>query len=74
MKQATFWATITDTTAGIVAGLLTRASNDPASTASTGTPDHTPVTSHDTFSVSPRTVASLDALQVTPYRVRCPRG
>ena len=30
MKQATFFATITDTTPGIVTGLLARAGNDPA--------------------------------------------
>ena len=36
MKQATFFATISDTTPGIVAALLARAGDDPA-TASTGT-------------------------------------
>ena len=34
MKQATFFATITDTTPGIITALLDRASDDPA-TAST---------------------------------------
>ena len=32
MRQATFRATIADTTPSIVVGLLTRASNDPTST------------------------------------------
>ena len=57
-RQATFRATITDTTPGIVASLLTSAGDDPATAASTGTtsaPGPVPVTSHDTFSVSPRT-------------------
>ena len=57
MKQATFFATITDTTPGIVAALLDRAIEDPATataTASTGTdPDQAPA-STGTFSVPSR--------------------
>ena len=43
MKQATFFATITDTTPGIITALLARADGDPA-TASTATapPDQAP--------------------------------
>ena len=43
MRQATFRATITDTTPSIVTALLTRASDDPASQAAA-----TPATSADT--------------------------
>ena len=43
MRQATFRATITDTTPGIVTALLARAGNDPASQAAA-----TPATSTDT--------------------------
>ena len=56
MKQATFFATITDTTPGIVAALLARAGDDDPATASTGThpdPDQAPA-STGTFSVPTR--------------------
>jgi hypothetical protein len=48
MNQATFFATISDTTPGLITDLLTRASDDPtsAATASTGTGQtETPATS-----------------------------
>jgi site-specific DNA recombinase len=65
MKQATFFATITDTTPGIVAALLDRAGdNDPATatavTASTD-PDQAPANT-STFSVPPRSGISLRTL------------
>ncbi len=46
MNQATFNATITDTTPGIITALLTRASDDDPATASDGSPAGTdPATS-----------------------------
>ncbi len=54
LKQATFFATITDTTPGIITELLTRAAgDDPAATATAApgtTPAGMPTTSSDTFS------------------------
>ena len=45
MNQATFFATITDTTPGLVTDLLTRAGNDPASDLTGPVLTHTPATS-----------------------------
>jgi len=53
MRQATFNATITDTTPGLITDLLARASDDP--TATDTKPDQVPAISSDTFSVSSRT-------------------
>ena len=54
MKQATFFATITGTTPGIVAALLDRANDDDPATATVGTdPDQAPA-STGTFSVPTR--------------------
>ena len=57
MKQATFFATITDTTPGIITALLARAGDDDPATASNGTPpdpDQTPPIGTGTFSVPSR--------------------
>ena len=54
MKQATFFATITDTTPGIVAALLARAGDDDPATASTGTDPGQAPASTATFSVPSR--------------------
>ena len=61
MRQATFNATITDTTPSLITGLLTRASDDPTTaatataTATASAPDQAPATSSAAFSVSSRT-------------------
>ena len=55
MKQATFSATITDTTPGIVAALLARAGDDPATASTASRPDETTTDASDPFSVSTRT-------------------
>ena len=61
MKQATFFATISDTTPGIITALLDRANDDPA-TASTTSGPHEATTSTGTFSVSPRSAISVKTL------------
>ena len=71
MKQATFFATITDTTPGIVAALLDRAGDDPA-TASTTSGSDEATTGTDTFSVSPRS-AICGKLCPTWYGARASR-
>ena len=67
MRQATFRATITDTTPAIVTALLTRASNDPGHITKVWPPDG-PATSHQKR--QPRTFAGIPSHPYIPENHR----
>ncbi len=76
INQATFHATITDTTPGLITDLLTRAGNDPATTTAAGTTTSTTATPAPATSTNP--VAGLTRLPIcgkpTPIMKVCRAG